>query len=540
MKRRSPSFKWFIGVVLPSLFLYTLAASDDVEDRIQSLTDFATGLSHQITGDPEKALESWVESVVRDPSPLDLVYQVVEALLRKEDWETTLKVVEKAQEHHVEEPKLWFLESVAQRQLGRLIRSRRALETAIEKDPTFWPSWQQLIVLRLENGELDKVNAILKEAHQVEGVDIGFLLDMTQIYFDPRVREYIGEKLVGSRVTQLMDRADGTDQGQDPPVLQRLADYALALERYERAETYLLKLVERFPDALGPRQKLAEAYIRTERHSEAAEQIKILTRLQPTNAQFHYLMGSLELEMGRVQEALEYFITSNQLAPAFLPVYYELLSLYVSMGDAERALATWNDLMEKSPPQFATHYYRGIIASMQKDFEQATSSFKLAEEVAKEKEPDKLSAAFYFQFGAYLERAGKFEESAVQFRKCIELQSDHAEALNYLGYMWADLGFHLKEALDLIEKAIELEPANPAYLDSLAWVHFKLGNMDKALPPMQKAMELIEEPDPVLFDHLGDIYKALGDLEKAKEAWQKSFELEKSPEVQKKIESVSP
>jgi tetratricopeptide (TPR) repeat protein len=48
--------------------------------------------------------------------------------------------------------------------------------------------------------------------------------------------------------------------------------------------------------------------------------------------------------------------------------------------------------------------------------------------------------------------------------------------LNYLGYMLADKGIKLPEALKLIRKAVELEPMNGAYLDSLGWVYFKLGS----------------------------------------------------------------
>ena len=48
--------------------------------------------------------------------------------------------------------------------------------------------------------------------------------------------------------------------------------------------------------------------------------------------------------------------------------------------------------------------------------------------------------------------------------------------LNYLGYMLADKGIRLPEALKLIRKAVELEPMNGAYLDSLGWAYFKLGS----------------------------------------------------------------
>ncbi len=48
--------------------------------------------------------------------------------------------------------------------------------------------------------------------------------------------------------------------------------------------------------------------------------------------------------------------------------------------------------------------------------------------------------------------------------------------LNYLGYMLADRGIRLPEAVKLIRKAVDLDPMNGAYLDSLGWTYFRNGS----------------------------------------------------------------
>ena len=50
------------------------------------------------------------------------------------------------------------------------------------------------------------------------------------------------------------------------------------------------------------------------------------------------------------------------------------------------------------------------------------------------------------------------------------MSPDFSEAMNYLGYMWAERGVNLSRAKELIDKAVKLEPKNAAYPDSLAWV----------------------------------------------------------------------
>ena len=150
----------------------------------------------------------------------------------------------------------------------------------------------------------------------------------------------------------------------------------------------------------------------------------------------------------------------------------------------------------------------------------------------------KCGYLFYFQFGSTLERHGDYEEAAKYFHKCLELSPNFSEALNYLGYMWADRGENLDEAKKLIEKAIELEPKNSAYLDSMGWVLFKLKQPREALDWMQKAIQLSGEPDPTLYDHLGDIYGGLKEFDKARDAWRKSVELEANDRIKKKLQSA--
>ena len=117
-------------------------------------------------------------------------------------------------------------------------------------------------------------------------------------------------------------------------------------------------------------------------------------------------------------------------------------------------------------------------------------------------------------------------------------RSHYAEAMNYLGYMWAEKGMKLEQARTLIEKAVQLEPKNAAFLDSMGWVLFKLNQPKEALGYLLKAIEHIEKPDPTIYDHLGDVYADLNQMDQAGEAWRKSLKVEKNEKVQKKLDSL--
>jgi tetratricopeptide (TPR) repeat protein len=94
--------------------------------------------------------------------------------------------------------------------------------------------------------------------------------------------------------------------------------------------------------------------------------------------------------------------------------------------------------------------------------------------------------------------------------------------MNYLGYMLADKGSRLTEALGLIRKAVELEPMNGAYLDSLGWVYFKLGQYELAEENLRQAVER-DQTDPTVHEHLGDLYEKTGRIRLAAAQWQLSL-----------------
>lgn len=153
-----------------------------------------------------------------------------------------------------------------------------------------------------------------------------------------------------------------------------------------------------------------------------------------------------------------------------------------------------------------------------------------------------------FLRGSSYERQKKYAQAEEMFRKVLAADPDSAVTLNYLGYMLADNGNKLDEALALIKKAVQLDPANGAYLDSLGWVYFKMGKYDVAEENLLKASQRIST-DPTVQDHLGDLYQKTGRLrlaaahwERAVEEWNKTVSAEvdsdQLAQVQKKLESA--
>jgi tetratricopeptide (TPR) repeat protein len=152
--------------------------------------------------------------------------------------------------------------------------------------------------------------------------------------------------------------------------------------------------------------------------------------------------------------------------------------------------------------------------------------FKDAETAAAEAErlssTDEEREGVAFIQGSIYERQKKYEPAEERFKKALAGDAQNAMVLNYLGYMLADHGVRLQEALGYIKKAVELDPQNGAYLDSLGWAYFKLGDNDLAEEYLRKAT-LRQPNDPTVQDHLAEVYAKQGKLKQAVALWERAI-----------------
>jgi tetratricopeptide (TPR) repeat protein len=113
--------------------------------------------------------------------------------------------------------------------------------------------------------------------------------------------------------------------------------------------------------------------------------------------------------------------------------------------------------------------------------------------------------AIHFALGAAYDEDKQYGEAERVFRDLIAADPNDARALNYLGYMLADRGEKLPEAVDFIKRALAIDRDNPAFLDSLGWAYVKLGQFDLARDPLERAAKGLPKVS-VIQEHLGDLY----------------------------------
>ncbi len=144
--------------------------------------------------------------------------------------------------------------------------------------------------------------------------------------------------------------------------------------------------------------------------------------------------------------------------------------------------------------------------------------------------------------GMVYEKTGRFDDMVAQMKRVLQINPSHADALNYLGYSYAEKGIKLDSALAMVQKALTLKPGRGYIIDSLGWIYYKMGRYNHALAELTRAAGL-DKKDPVVLEHLGDVYMSLNRKQDAVNAWKKSLEFgakEKGlrERVQKKIDQI--
>jgi len=238
------------------------------------------------------------------------------------------------------------------------------------------------------------------------------------------------------------------------------------------------------------------------------------------------------------REAVEKIPNNNELKMV-------LASQLADSGEGDKAIKQVEALLKGGPEDRATYIALAQMQSRLKHWPEAEAAAGKALELSTKPE-EKLFANFVR--GSIYERQKKYEQAEEAFHQVLVTEPRNAMTLNYLGYMLADRGVRLDEAVSYIKTAVEQDPANGAYLDSLGWAYFKLGKYDLAEQNLIKATQRIAT-DPTVQDHLADLYQKTGRLklavvhwEKALEEWNKTVTAEVDPtdvaRVQKKLESA--
>ena len=291
---------------------------------------------------------------------------------------------------------------------------------------------------------------------------------------------------------------------------------------YQRVVETLAPLLEQ-ARAMRPQRLLVEmldqlgrAYQWLEDAEGAARVYEDAVSLMPSSPGFQARLAQAYVDADRRDDAVRLLARARGASPDNLTLAIIEADLHGRQGDVDEGEGLLLDLLAANRDVPRAHLALASFYSEHDRLNEAT----LVLEAAQEQFPRETSILFLL--GAVLEQSDRFADAERAFRRVLDRDPEHAQALNYLGYMLADRGERLDESVELIARAVEKDPHNGSYLDSLGWAYFKLDRLDLAEPRLRAASDQLQR-NSVVHDHLGDLLNRLERYAEAIAAWRRAL-----------------
>ena len=412
--------------------------------------------------------------------------------------------------------------------LGRHLEGEGKVDDAIA-------AHQQAIALEPSSAEL-KAELAAVYARQDRAVEAIEMAEAALALDDANLE---ANRILGSVYAAFAEQPQGLRAGEDRAQYAEKA--VAALEKASRegtADIGLTLLLGRmyvrtraFDKAIGPLKRVIEeqpgyseaAWLLAGAHEEldqadaAVDVLRAAVGFNPRFFRGQVRIAELYEKLGRWKEAVEAYATAQQMnARAAAELTPRRAAALINAGRAEEArdLLAGSAAGAKADP--AILYLYAVSQRQSEDLAGAEATARRLREAAPE-DPRGM-----YVLAQILEAKGDTEGAERSLRELLVRDPKDATALNHLGYMFAERGARLDEAVDLVRRALEIEPGNPSFLDSLGWAYFRQGRIELADRPLTDAAAKLPNSS-VVQDHLGDLRYKQGRYEEAAAAWQRSL-----------------
>jgi tetratricopeptide (TPR) repeat protein len=485
----------------------------------------------------------------RPSRPLDagLAMTLGRLYLSKRDFGKARELLDPVLEREPDHTEAAYLIAQAQLGAGDLDGAARSLDTVIASEPQF------------TRALIDRADVALRQRRWDEAAAaFGKAAAAMPDRLDLKLRQ-ASALLRGGRHDAARDLLETAqrDRGDDARVPFLLVDVERARHDYVKAERAARRVIELEPDrvtgyhalsqvladrrehraivdALAPaitrlegkedsralaalRASIGVAYLHLRDFDAGIAAIDRARRDGGADAGLDALRVQARLEANRVDEALTVVTEARRDDPASQRLLGLEAETRLRRGDRDKAFALYQQSLDTDGSDVDTHIaFAGLLLE--------AKEFKRAETVlvaARARFPSETSIPF--QLGAVFEEQARYEDAERAFRDALLIDPKHAPTLNYLGYMLAEHGRKLEEAVKLLHEAVDLDPYNGSYLDSLGWAYFKRGAFDKARTYLLRAGEQLPR-NSVIQDHVGDLLFATSDRAGAVAAWQRALD----------------
>ena len=495
----------------------------------------------------EEALEAYENALICDPRATYVSEKIPLLLLRLERTDEAAQWLDRYLKEHPDSTGMRMLYAKVLGRQGKNDRAMHQYQLISDRNPDDPAILLLLAEMYLGNKQSDQARAVLGRV---------LTLDPTS---------YPGHVLM-ARLDQQVGRTDeaadhyrqALARNWSSELQMELGELFIKTQRYDEAGALYRDIIAREDHNEGARIALVHVYLLQKKDSQALTELKNLRALVDQPQRVDLTIARLYAKQQHFDKAIA--ITEQILARENLPeARFFLAVLFAQEKKYNQALRQIR-LVDREAPEFAEALSLEVRILREQD--RADEAVRRIEEnlaatdgarnaelytmlagLHQQQGRDELSRkallrgleAFpedenlLYEYGLLLENSGDHAGALQAMQKIIELKPDHAAALNFVGYSWAEDKVHLDKALGYIQRAIELKPDNGYIRDSLGWVYFRLGRIGDAIKELEAAVRLSPD-DPAILEHLGDVYLEAGRERQALETYRKALQLKPESE----------
>ena len=512
-------------------------------------------------GDFVVAREAYARAAEKDPGSAFVADRLARLLWQLEDVDGAVREAERAFELTPDDVDVRLF-------LGRLYRLRQDFDglDRVLRDSDGRPldadSASALFQVALQRGDLFEAENLARQVAEMEPDQLRGVLSLATVYEQRRdfdaatdvVRRALDhfpdhfllymrlvqiERQRGDRVAEIgvyreVLEAHPNHYG----ILQRLGQAQLEENDVDAAIATFSMIVDHYPEDVNSLRRLASIEFSAGRYESAAKRLEAVLDRDPNQPELVFALGQIKRALGDAGGAFAVFERIDPTAPNYVDARLQIAAIHEQAGRLDESLAEIERLRAIRPDR-QLDYHAAALRIELGDF---GGGVALLEGLLDGSDEDR---DVLYQLGVQYGVAGDVDRSIEMMQRVLALDPDNANALNYIGYSWAERGENLEEAERLIRRAIELSPGDGYITDSLGWVYYKMAEQlfadsrkEEALRILEQAQEQLVQAaeltggDAVISEHLGDVRLLRGDKRGALEYYEEAVTLEVRDEEQ--------
>jgi tetratricopeptide (TPR) repeat protein len=399
---------------------------------------------------------------------------------------------------------------------GQEAKAEEILQSLVKRDPDAVIADYYLGLLAAQDKKNDEAERWLKEAVARRPGFVKALNSLATLY------------QATGRLDDAIKIYDGLlqDQPRNFYVHRQLGELYNQKEEPEQALAEFLAYLEYDDQNSAVRQQVGLLYLQLERAPEASATFQEMLAGDPKNWLDHFFLGfSLEAAGKNADAIAEYAkIPKTPDSDVYVRARIRMALVYVDQNQVPKAEAALREGLSQAPGDSSLTATLGDILC---DDDHGSDAVELLTGALKSKPDDEQ---LLYGLGTTYGKLGRTEESVAQMRHVLELDPEHADAMNYIGYTLAEKGGDLVEAERLVRKALEIKPDNGFITDSLGWVLYQKGSLDEAIKTLEHALSLAPD-EPIILEHLGDAFLKAHDVDQALAQYEKALSVKETTHV---------